>query len=439
MLTKCCLHATLFISDNTLSFMKIDLNKHLIDLSYLTKLEINQVIPNYKELCILLNMPILGGAAKKAQLKVWEQQIKFKRDKYKYIVEDVYPEVIPTVTRITKDTQDRMILLLCATLSRVKEEHEDISFSWKDATYNTNDNIYKAIFTLKEIFTRIGICGDVFIDSQKLVDTNKHFKSDPSLRRIYKESIFGDIPYWEFTDFYAEINNRGRSIVTNVIKTVNSSYLATIDKVYIIAKQDKNNFIPTRKADEKEYQAIRAVISEVLNRDNYKVKKNNKFQTATEKDIFLQKKTKEFYKEVCEHEWFKQQNILNFHTAYEITFTGTLFSRLSKYCDINYIRESIKKNLEGSKDYSIQVTINNINKVTLGMETNAYKINIATSKEYIVNREFLGDIFYNNKDELFSYKDYLAKVDTYTLTYAAKLQEVVEPKNFMEFLAQAGG
>lgn len=56
------------------------------------KLEKGQVIKNYKELCKLLGVEVKGGKGKQYQMREIERYYKFRKEGYKFIVEEVYSE-----------------------------------------------------------------------------------------------------------------------------------------------------------------------------------------------------------------------------------------------------------------------------------------------------------------------------------------------------------
>lgn len=408
---------------------------HTIDLSDLLRLQIGVEFANYKQLCLFLRKPILGGTTKIAQLKVWEQQISFKRDKQKFIIEDIHPDVIPSTTKLTKDMQDRVILLLYHAVSKVIEDY-DCDDIWNNPAYNTNDTIYKETFTLKELFTFIGACNTNFITSSKYAQSNERYKQDPILRNLYSKSIFCDIPYWEFLDFYAEVNTRGRDLIKDIMQAVNKSYLATLTKTYTIVTSNKQSHVATQE----EYQAIRASISEVLNREKYQIKGKKVPVSPSEKDIFLKKQTKLFYNDVCGTDWFIKNGITNFYTVYELIFTGTLFARLMQFCINNNIHESLIKQLSLAKEASKNRTISKINGVAKGQIDNNYIINITSQPNFIITREFLSDVFYNAEGNIaFDYKVYLSNAAKYEEEYKDKIKAIPVANTFAEFLALAGG
>ena len=61
------------------------------------KLEVGKVYKNYKELCEVLGESIKGGDAKKSQIKNWERYFMYEKDKYKFIITEIYKEPLPEI------------------------------------------------------------------------------------------------------------------------------------------------------------------------------------------------------------------------------------------------------------------------------------------------------------------------------------------------------
>lgn len=65
-------------------------------------LAIGQVVKNYKELCTLLEIDIKSGASKRSQLKEMERYFKYEKEKYKFVITDIYSTPLPPNNNITK-------------------------------------------------------------------------------------------------------------------------------------------------------------------------------------------------------------------------------------------------------------------------------------------------------------------------------------------------
>jgi len=58
-------------------------------------LELGMVVKNYKEMCKILNEQICDGNSKKAQLKEWERYFLWEKKGQKFIILDIYDEILP--------------------------------------------------------------------------------------------------------------------------------------------------------------------------------------------------------------------------------------------------------------------------------------------------------------------------------------------------------
>ena len=63
----------------------------------ISKLEVGMRIKNYKVLCELLGEPVKTGGSKSIQMKNIERYMRLTKEKYSFIVEEIYAEPIPKV------------------------------------------------------------------------------------------------------------------------------------------------------------------------------------------------------------------------------------------------------------------------------------------------------------------------------------------------------
>lgn len=63
----------------------------------ISKLEVGMRIKNYKVLCSLLDEPVKTGGSKSIQMKNIERYMRLTKEKYSFIVEEIYAEPIPKV------------------------------------------------------------------------------------------------------------------------------------------------------------------------------------------------------------------------------------------------------------------------------------------------------------------------------------------------------
>lgn len=61
----------------------------------LKNIVIGMIIKNYKELCFLLEEPILDGNSKKAQMKEWSRYFDFEKQGHKFIIKEIYDIPLP--------------------------------------------------------------------------------------------------------------------------------------------------------------------------------------------------------------------------------------------------------------------------------------------------------------------------------------------------------
>lgn len=324
-------------------------NPHALDVMQLLNLHIGDKFDNYKELCKCLQVKPLAGNNKKAQLKVWEEQFSYTKDKYRFVITGIYPSVIPSNSRTTRDVEERMFLLL----EKVYEHTYIKKIEDKEAT------LYKVHLTLDAIFLAIGVCNTNYIDNLHLFKDKNSIKRVDNMASAFSKSIFSDIRYREFCDFFSEVNDRGRRLLDTVFKKINSSYLAEVHKCYLLVYEGRN---ASRVATQEEYHKVREIISKTLLKDEYLRECKGNTVPATEYSIFLAKKSAKFYKEVCNDKWFRDNDIVRFAPMYEFVFTDTLAERLLRYGEITNLHETLLNQLRNSIAYCNSITRNKIEK-----------------------------------------------------------------------------
>ncbi|RKJ33567.1 hypothetical protein D7X33_39100, partial [Butyricicoccus sp. 1XD8-22] len=60
------------------------------------------IVKNYKELCELLEVPTKTGNAKKSQMKEFERYFEFEKDKFSFIIKNIYKVPLPPNNNITQ-------------------------------------------------------------------------------------------------------------------------------------------------------------------------------------------------------------------------------------------------------------------------------------------------------------------------------------------------
>lgn len=58
-------------------------------------LSVGLIVKSYRAMCKLLDEQIVDGNSKQAQLKEWARYFKWKNEKYKFIIEEIYAEPLP--------------------------------------------------------------------------------------------------------------------------------------------------------------------------------------------------------------------------------------------------------------------------------------------------------------------------------------------------------
>lgn len=159
------------------------------------KLKQGQVIKNYKELCKLLDVDVKGGKGKQYQMKEIERYYKFRKEGYKFIIEQVYPEPKPKIdNRVNnggnntkyEDLMDKLIINMLIEYEYIEESFSGIMdlLDFFTAKYvNLNKAGYKKFAEINNI----GV-GVTLTYQQKLNNIVKKCL-ETSLNRLQRDGI----------------------------------------------------------------------------------------------------------------------------------------------------------------------------------------------------------------------------------------------------------
>jgi hypothetical protein len=185
-------------------------------------------IRNYKELCKLLDEPILGGCSKKSQHKEWERYFSFEKDGQKYIITNVYETPLSKQDLRSHGNNNEYVqhieLLLLNYLSR------------KDGN--------KSDFTNKSLFLMLGMVNENY--------TNENYYG------LMKSNE--DITQFQVNHFYQRSYAKLNRTLFDALRNLSNRRLITVD-TFIMVRLTNGN---VRRADENEINIIRDIEREVL-------------------------------------------------------------------------------------------------------------------------------------------------------------------------------
>lgn len=277
------------------------------------KLEVGTICKNYKELCNLLGEPIKSGKSKEYQVKNWERYFKYDRDKYKFIITEIYdtPMIKEDGRKLSKNTvpyMDEMETLILDLLAQ-SDNGGAISLSKNKLLHSLkiiNDN-YKFYnrkrLKLSEI-TNINISNiDEFYTT-----TSDSFKSqlETALRRLsnqslifwsYSVTVCHAIPEVEYTE-NGEVKMKKKTIIND-----NGDYEVELQVSEVKGKLD------FREATNKEIKIILGIERDLL----------DQYNCNSISELFKKGKIREFYNKINDI-LFERLNILYYYNSYKIIF-----------------------------------------------------------------------------------------------------------------------
>lgn len=263
-----------------------------------TSLQVNQVVKNYKTLCLLLGEECKGGKSKLVQLKHWEDFIKYEKIGRAYKILEIYHNV-DNFPRVSKLSSIENVLILEELAKHLSKE----------------ETLTRIYLSPKEITLLLGICNENYY-------IYYHLKKN---KEQYDESIFSNIPFSEFIGFYSNISMRSRSHIYRLTQRLRFKGIK-IEKSYIITGKHGKRY-----ATEEEEIFIQGAIAKLLLSDKYNIKIDGKNVIENERDLFLRKKSEGFYEEVKKAKKLRNNDIFNFHVVYKFTFCNDIIPILRLY------------------------------------------------------------------------------------------------------------
>ena len=229
--------------------MKDDIGQMIgIDTS---RLEVGMCVKNYRELCKILGEDPNTGNAKKAQMKNWERYFEIQKvnGSQKLLIADIYEN--------PKDKVDKRIEGIYVKSIELILLH-----------YLSQQRGYQAYFTKRKLWLMLGM-------------VNEYYKTIPN-------SELKDIDYcitdFEINNFYQRVDSRLSNILKTALESLEKRFVIEFEKQTVIVDKDGRYHI----ADDLE-------IHNILTKKN-EIAKSLGCKDGGEQEIFLKRKTAEFYK-----------------------------------------------------------------------------------------------------------------------------------------------
>lgn len=218
------------------------LSKDIID-----KLYVGQVFNSYKDMCNQLNIKYVSSNSKVSQMNELNRLIKFRQDGWKYIIEDIYPRLLPKKEHGNKykiNPRSIYVASIECVLMQYLSKHSD-----KD---QEQDIVY---FTNKELWRLLGM-------------VNSKFSTTPIEDLL---AIDENINKFDVYNFYRRSKQKLSSILTASLNSLQNRSLLTYSKSYkvvrkfLVNEEDKKYCYTTAGATDYEIIYIDSIKREVFN------------------------------------------------------------------------------------------------------------------------------------------------------------------------------
>lgn len=285
------------------------------------KVKEGDCIKNYKELCKILDLPVLGGCSKTSQLKELKRFLDYEKDGQKFIITEIYD------TPSKKD--DKRI-----------EGNNSIYIKFIEIillNYLSGKEENKCKHTSKELWELLGM-------------VNKHYKK---IDYEYLKENDNRITTFELDNFYLRTNQKLKKILFSALNNLHNRCILNFYKETVIVSN--NEEIVATKEQELEITKIKKIILNELGLESM-------FQ------IYIKHKTKKFY------------NLLN-QKLNSMFGWQYIFERLEIHYSNNLVKNEIPKleyNLKKQLNQNIINSLNNELKKETERQKAKYENNLST-------------------------------------------------------------
>lgn len=160
----------------------------------ISKLEIKQVVKNYKEMCGILGEKVGDGNTKKYQMREWERYFSFQKEGQKFIINQVFHEPKPKTdlrkggnNTIYEDLLDKMIINLLIKHKTIEASSSELYSDYFELFTNTYSDLFNLGYTKFAKKHEMGV-GLVMTYSQKIKKIVDKCL-DTSLSRLEKDGV----------------------------------------------------------------------------------------------------------------------------------------------------------------------------------------------------------------------------------------------------------
>lgn len=339
-------------------------------------LSVGLILKNYKELCDLLEVPTKTGNAKKSQMKEFERYFDYEKEKYSFIIKDIYKVPLPPNNNITQYIPMIEKLILHIIIKRAdknkrlyirKNELLDL-LSMINKRYS--ENKYKQMKLSKQMKIPKQTILDFYSSSDSLLKRNL----ETALNSLVNQSLIR----WNYVftvnevDVNYNINNHSAPEVSQFTETDKNgdTYTSYGIELYKVAHN-------IREATKEETEYIMRLQRERL----------EEMGLTAISDVFKHGKQDYFYNSIY-NQLMRERNISKYYNSYSIVYNYDHIVKQYERLDNFILNEEQEKELSIMLNDEISIKIDTLakNRHEEALKNdNKNKITITRSKEKYID------------------------------------------------------
>ncbi|MBD1379174.1 hypothetical protein [Metabacillus arenae] len=361
----------------------------------ISNLQLNHTYKNYKQLCEVLEMPMKGGNAKKAQLKELERYFKYNKEGNKFIITHIYKVPLPKNNNKTQYISEIAKLILDKAVHQNNRGKLFISKSKLMSELRmVNENYayakYKQLRLAKHMNITIEEVEEFYLTSDDLLKRN----IEAALNSLRSQSLI----FWSHAMTLCVIETEAETNMNFDIKVNKYEHVNEFQEESTVFEASQPvSYRTYRKATDEEIELVLQVERDVL----------LKYKCDTVNDIYKRKLNKKFYKDVNDI-LMEHSNIHRYYNSYEIICNEKyIYSKWEELQDLQLgieERETSMNNLNKGVMDRINTNVENRHNKAIDMINNddvdnKQRVERRSNKKYKTNGFQLTDTLIN-KDAL---------------------------------------
>jgi len=270
------------------------------------KLSVGMIVKNYKELCALLEVDILEGNSRKAQLKDFERYFSYHKQGHKFILDEIYKVPLSPNNNITQYIPiiEKLILHHIVNEGYLKERLYIPKSKLLKLLKMINKQYSEFKYKQMRLSHNTGIPKETILDFYRTSDDLLERNTEKALNSLVSQSLI----QWQHVFTVVEVDKIENEDILLQHETVIDEYgdmeENSIYKSHYLMRKH-------REATEEETKAILRIQHELL----------NKYNLNTLQEVMKIGIAEKFYNEVRE-QLQKEYNLITYYKSYEMIFNS---------------------------------------------------------------------------------------------------------------------